>query len=84
MKSIQEKIIYPESAKQSGIEGKVFLTAYINEVGNVVSVKIIKGFDKACDEEAMQAVLQTKFIPGKQNGKSVKTQVTIPIVFRLN
>lgn len=84
MKSIQEKIIYPLSAKQSGIEGKVFLTAYINEMGNVVSVKISRGFDKECDEAAMQALLQTKFTPGKKNGKPVKVQVTIPIVFKLN
>jgi len=83
MESIQEKILYPESAKQNGIEGKVFLTAYINEVGNVVSVKIIKGFDKSCDNAAMQAVLQTKFIPGKQNGLTVKVQITIPIIFKL-
>jgi TonB family protein len=84
MKSIQEKIIYPETAKQNGIEGKVFLTAFINEVGNVVSVRIIKGFNQDCSDAAMQAVLQTKFIPGKQNGSPVKVQVTIPIIFKLN
>ena len=84
LKTIQEKIVYPENAKQKGIEGKVFLTAFINEVGNVVSVKIIKGFNKECEDAAMQAVLDTKFTPGKQNGKAVKTQITIPIVFKLH
>jgi TonB family protein len=84
MMSIQQKIVYPDSAKNNGIEGKVFLTAYINEAGKVVSVKINKGIGGGCDEAAMQAVLQTKFIPGKQDGKPVKVQVTIPIVFKLH
>jgi len=83
MKSIQEKILYPDSAKKNGIEGKVFLTAFINEVGNVVSVKIIKGIGYGCDDAALTAVHQTKFTPGKQSGKTVKTQVSIPIVFKL-
>jgi TonB family protein len=83
MKSIQEKIIYPDSAKKNGIEGKALLTAFINEVGNVVSVKIIKGIGYGCDDAAMSAVHQTKFKPGKVNGKPIKVQVTIPIVFKL-
>ena len=36
-----------------------------------------------CDEMAVDAVKQTKFNPGKQKGKPVKVQVTIPIVFKL-
>lgn len=83
MKSIQEKIMYPDSAKKNGIEGKVFLTAFINEVGNVVSVKIIKGIGYGCDDAAMSAVHQTKFKPGLLGNKPVKVQVSIPIVFKL-
>jgi protein TonB len=81
--SIQQKIVYPDSAKRNGIEGKVFLTAYINEVGNVVSVKINKGIGGGCDEAAREAVLQTKFTPGRKDGQPVKVQVAIPIVFKL-
>ena len=82
--AIQKKIVYPEDAKRAGIEGKVFLTAFINESGNVVSAKVIKGIGAGCDEAAMDAVLNTKFTPGKQNGKPVKVQITIPIVFKLS
>jgi periplasmic protein TonB len=31
----------------------------------------------------MNAVRETKFKPGKQRGKPVKVQVSIPIVFKL-
>lgn len=83
LKSIQEKIIYPEIAKRAGIEGKVYVQAFIDENGGVVSAKIIKGIGAGCDEVALDAVKQTRFTPGRQRGKPVKVQVTIPIVFKL-
>lgn len=83
MFSIQEKIIYPEIAKRAGIEGKVFVLAFIDEKGNVVQAKIIKGIGAGCDEVALNAIKETKFIPGGHNGRTVKTQVSIPIVFKL-
>lgn len=83
LKSIQEKIHYPEIAKRAGIEGKVYVLAFINENGDVVSAKIIKGIGAGCDEAALDAVKQTKFNPGRQRGKAVKVQVSIPISFKL-
>jgi TonB family protein len=83
LKSIQEKIHYPEIAKRAGIEGKVYVLAFIDETGNVVNARIIKGIGAGCDEAALDAVKQTKFTPGRQRGKPVKVQVSIPIVFKL-
>lgn len=83
MFAIQEKIIYPEIAKRAGIEGKVFVLAFIDEKGNVSNAKILKGIGAGCDESALNAVKETKFTPGKQRGTPVKTQVSIPIVFKL-
>ena len=83
MYSIQSKIKYPEIAKRAGIEGKVYVLALIDEDGNVASARIIKGIGAGCDEAALDAVTQTKFKPGRQKGKPVKVQVSIPIVFKL-
>ena len=84
LEAIQEKINYPSKAKQNGVEGRVFVKAYINEKGEVDEVELLKGIDSECDSSAMEAVRQTKFTPGKQRGKAVKVQVSIPIVFKLN
>ena len=84
IKAIQEKIIYPEKAKREGIEGKVFVTAFVNESGTVDHVKLLKGIGGGCDQAALNAVKKTKFSPGKQGGKPVKVQISIPIVFRLS
>ncbi len=81
--AIQEKITYPEIAKRAGVEGKVYVLAFVDENGDVKKAQIIKGIGAGCDEAALDAVLKTKFKPGKQRGKPVNVQVSIPIVFKL-
>jgi protein TonB len=84
IKAIQEKIVYPEIAKRAGVEGKVYILAFVDESGNVTKAQILKGIGAGCDEAALDAVLKTKFKPGKQRGKPVRVQVSIPVVFKLN
>jgi len=81
--AIQALIEYPEIAKRAGVEGRVFVLAFVDENGNVTAAKIIKGIGAGCDEAAIEAIKKTKFKPGKQRGTPVKVQVSIPIVFRL-
>ena len=81
--AIQKKIKYPEIAKRAGVEGKVYVLAFVDEAGIVTKAQIIKGIGAGCDEAALDAVLKTRFTPGKQRGKPVKVQVSIPILFKL-
>ena len=83
IQAIQSKIIYPEIAKRAGVEGKVYVLAFVDETGEVTNAKILKGLGAGLDEAALNAVKQTKFKPGKQRGKPVKVQVSIHIVFKL-
>ncbi len=83
IKGIQERIKYPEIAKRAGVSGKVYIRAFVNEKGIVTKAEVIKGIGAGCDEEALRAVLATRFKPGKQRGKPVKVQVSIPILFKL-
>ncbi|MEW6508764.1 MAG: energy transducer TonB [Bacteroidota bacterium] len=83
IEAIQKKITYPEVAKRAGIQGRVFVKAFIDEKGNVNKCEVIKGVHPALDSAAVDAVIKTKFTPGKQRGKPVKVQVSIPIVFAL-
>lgn len=84
IKTIAENVIYPKKAKNNGIQGRVFVKAFIDEEGDVVWTKIIKGIGGGCELAAINAVQETKFIPGVKDGKTVKVQVTIPIMFKLN
>ena len=84
LSAIQKNIHYPEIARRAGIEGKVYILAFINEAGNVVTTKVLKGIGAGCDEAAAEAVRKIKFKPGMQRGIPVKVQVTVPILFKLS
>ncbi|NOX18392.1 MAG: TonB family protein [Chlorobi bacterium] len=84
VKAIQARVSYPDLARRAGIQGRVFVKAYIDEEGNVVKTEIIKGIGGGCDEAAQKAVEETKFVPGKQRGKTVKVQAVVPILFQLD
>ncbi len=80
---IQRRIVYPEIAKRAGVQGRVFVKAFVDKHGNVIKVELIKGIGAGCDEAALKAVKETKFIPGRQRGKPVNVQIAIPILFKL-
>ena len=84
IQAIQSNLIYPVIAKEQGIEGKVYILAYIDENGVVEKTKIVKEPGYGMGEAAADAVKKTKFIPGKHKGKTVKVEVAIPIVFKLD
>ena len=85
MKFIQKTTKYPPIAKENDITGKVYVTYVVNKKGKVTSVKVVRGVDKYLDAEAVRVV---KLLPyttaGKQRGKPVNVQYTIPINFTLN
>jgi periplasmic protein TonB len=81
---ILEHLKYPESAAEMGIEGKVILSFVINSKGTVENTKVLRGVDPALDQEAIRVIQSSpKWVPGKQGGKAVKQQFTIPIAFKL-
>ncbi|OGU69643.1 MAG: hypothetical protein A2W30_03975, partial [Ignavibacteria bacterium RBG_16_36_9] len=69
--ALLEKLYYTEIARRADIEGTVTIAAMINKYGEVVEAKIVKGIGGGLDDIALDAVLNTKFHPGKQRGKPV-------------
>lgn len=80
---LYKRIVYPDIAKKTGIEGKVYAQVYVNEKGGVDDVKIIKGIGGGCDEAAIDAIKKSKFSPGKNKGTPVKVKLSIPVVFKI-
>jgi protein TonB len=83
MKALQESVTYPDFAKKAGIEGRVIVQFVVDEKGNVTNPKVVRGVHKLLNEEAIKAVKDQKFKPGKQRGKPVKVQMSLPVTFRL-
>jgi len=83
MDEITKKIVYPEEAVSKGIQGKVFLIAFVDEDGTVSDVRILRGLGSGCDEAAIQAVKSCSFTPGEHDGKKVKVKMSLAIPFKL-
>ena len=81
--SIQKNIKYPEIAKKAGVEGRVFVQFVVNADGSVVDPVVVRGIGAGCDEEAVRAVAQAKFKPGRQRGVAVPVKMSLPITFKL-
>jgi protein TonB len=82
---LNENIKYPQMARESGIQGRVFVTFVVERDGRVTDVKVLRGIGGGCDEEAIRVIQNMpKWEPGKQRGKPVRVQFNMPILFKLN
>jgi len=81
---VAENLQYPQVPQEKGVDGRVFIRFNINEVGELVDSKIVKGVDPALDREALRVVrLSDTWKPGTFHGKKVKVAYTFPVVFIL-
>lgn len=80
---LQRNIRYPDRARRAGIEGRVIVQFIVNEAGKVENPVVVRGIGGGCDEEAIRAVQNASFKPGKQRGKPVRVQYSLPVIFRL-
>jgi protein TonB len=73
--------IYPESAKQAGVGGKVILTVTVNEEGSVSDIQHVSGHP-LLNDAAIEAVKQWKYSPTLLNGKAVPVIATVTVFFQ--
>ncbi len=83
IENLQKNIVYPDIARQAGIEGRVYVQFIIDEHGNIHNPIVVRGIGGGCDEAAIAAVKKAHFKPGLQRGRPVKVRYTMPIVFKL-
>ena len=84
MEFISKGIKYPQIARETGIQGRVFVGFVIEPDGSVSNVKVLRGIGGGCDEEAMRVVKSMpKWKPGKQRGKAVRVSYMLPVNFKL-
>lgn len=83
-KWVNERLVYPEIAKENGVQGRVMLQFTVNTDGTVSNVKVLRGVDPALDKEAVRVVkMSPKWKPGKQRDRAVKVNYTFPVIFQL-
>lgn len=85
MAFLARNIVYPKTAKENGIQGKVFLTFCVEKDGSISNIKVLRDIGGGCGAEAVRVVkMMPKWTPGKQRGKAVRVQYNLPIQFILD
>ncbi len=83
-KWVNSKLVYPEIAKENGVQGRVTLQFTVYTDGSVRDVKVLRGVDASLDKEAVRIVsMSPKWTPGKQRERPVKVTYTFPVLFQL-
>lgn len=81
---IRTTVHYPDSAREHNKTGTVFVDFIVSKTGKCTDAKIRKSVDPYLDAEALRVVkLLPDWKPGKQGGKNVNVQFTVPISFNL-
>ncbi|MBA4411213.1 MAG: hypothetical protein C0397_17570 [Odoribacter sp.] len=81
---LARSVKYPAEAVKKGVQGKVYVSFVVGKDGYVTNAKVIRAVDPMLDVEALRVVnSMPKWTPGKQGGKDVAVQLTVPIYFRL-
>jgi len=76
--------LYPKTARDRGIEGKVLLEVVVKDDGSALNVKLLSSSGSSLlDESAIEAVKNWQFIPAKKFGKFVQAKVIVPIEFKI-
>ena len=83
-KWVNSKLVYPEIAKDNGIEGRVTLQFTIGKDGRLQDVKVLNSPDESLAQEAIRVVSSSpKWEPGRQRDRAVKVSYTFPVIYRL-
>ena len=83
-KWVNQRLVYPEIAKENGVQGRVMLQFTIEKDGSITNIRVLRGVDPSLDKEAMRVVATSpKWTPGKQRDRAVPVTFTFPVVFQL-
>jgi protein TonB len=76
--------IYPELARQAGIEGTVLLLVLVGKDGRPLEVSVLRSdVTSSMEKAAILAAEKFKFTPARQNTVPVQARISVPVVFTL-
>jgi TonB family protein len=75
--------VYPDVARNAGIEGTVSMSVLIGKEGNVDKISVLSG-EQALQEAAVSAVRQWQYKPLLLDGKPVSVVTIVNLEFRLH
>lgn len=82
-KWVNQRLVYPDSLKKQGIQGRVTLQFTVQADGTVSNVRVLRGVHPDLDNEAVRVVSSSpKWKPGKYKDEAVPVTYTFPVIFQ--
>lgn len=80
------KLVYPASAQNSNIQGKVVVGFVIDTLGHTSKHHLVQRIGGGCDEEALRIArtLPEQWIPARVGGRAVPVEYELPLNFKLS
>ena len=84
-KWVGENVVYPESCRQSKVQGRVTVQFTVTEEGKVTDVKVLRGVNAELDKEAVRVISGSPlWTPGRdENGEAVSVSYVFPVIFKI-
>lgn len=81
---IYRTLIYPEDAREYGVEGSAIVQFTVEKDGSIVEINMIRGLCQSIKDEVTQVIKSfPKWSPGYQDGQPVRVLYTLPVKFKL-
>lgn len=81
---IAQNVVYPQSAIDVGLQGRVYIQFVVEKDGTITNVKVSRSVDPLLDKEAIRVIESSpKWNPGKQQGTPVRVKFFFPITFSI-
>lgn len=85
---VYKNVEYPVAARQEGLEGTVVVRFVVEPDSTISTISILKDIGGGCGDAVVTVInamnpLGVRWAPGKNAGKAVRTQMTLPIKFKL-
>ncbi|RDC65106.1 M56 family metallopeptidase [Adhaeribacter pallidiroseus] len=82
---INQNLQYPQAARDAKLEGMVSVKFIVTKDGRILESRVEGHLSPETDAEILRVIQKMpRWVPGKQNGKAVNAEYTLPFKFRLN
>lgn len=81
IEAVQQLTQYPLWAKAQKIDSNVLLSFRVEENGLVSDIQVVKSGGRIFDESAIDAIMNTNWIPAYQNDETVSAVMSLPFEF---
>ena len=85
---VAKHLVYPDSARQAGIEGTAVVRFTVFKDGSVGDATLLRDIGYGCGAAALQVIEEmvnqrTRFTPTSSRGRAVNVYFNLPVKFRL-